>query len=57
MKTPKFAHKVIIVGRKINLDAETDVAATFRRVRAEQAKDQQERDQKVSPIIKQKKSA
>lgn len=52
----KHANKVQIVGRKIDL-LHTDVAATFRRVRAEQAKLAKERAEKVRPIEKQKKSA
>lgn len=53
----KHASRVKIVGRRIDLYAKTDVAATFRRVRAEQAKDAREREQKVSPIIKKTKVA
>lgn len=34
---PRFADRIKIVGRKINLDAPTDLAATFARVRREQA--------------------
>lgn len=52
----KYAHKVKIVGRKIDL-LHTDVAATFRRARQEQAKLARERAEKVRPIEKQKKSA
>lgn len=51
----KHSDKVRIVGRKIDL-LHTDVAATFRRVRAEQARAGKEQAGKVTPI-KQKKTA
>lgn len=47
---PKFAHKVIIQGRRIDLTAKTDVAATFRRVRAEQAALAKQTAEVVKPI-------
>lgn len=47
---PKFAHKVHIVGRFINISAKTDVAATFKRVRQEQAAEAAERKEKVVQI-------
>lgn len=52
----KHASRVKIVGRRIDL-LHTDVAATFRRVRAEQARNAREREQKVSQIDKKTKAA
>lgn len=45
----KHRHKVQIVGRKIDL-LHTDVAATFARVKREQAETKRERENKVTPI-------
>lgn len=54
MRKPlSLAHKVKIVGRKIDLQ-HTDVAATFRRIRAEQTANTREREVKVKPITTKK---
>lgn len=52
MRKPlSLAHKVIIPGRRIDLQ-HTDVAATFARIRKEQADASKERAEKVRPIGK-----
>jgi hypothetical protein len=48
-KQLSLAHKVIVPGRRIDLQ-HTDVAATFARARAEQARNQKEVEQVVTPI-------
>lgn len=50
MKKLPLAHKILIPGRAINLFAKTDLAATFRRVKAEQAATAAEKKQKVIEI-------
>ena len=50
MKKPPLSHKVRIVGRLINIYAKTDIAATFKRVKAEQAAAAAEVKEKVLPM-------
>lgn len=50
----KHANKVIIVGRKVNIYAKTDVAATIRRVQREREAEARETAKVVRPIAQRK---